>query len=122
MRLCCEPGIAARAPVPDIVIDTTGEGSVSWSVKGGRGRFCQRLSRIKILTSACVLVFLVQSYMGVSSTQRREERLAGLLEPVALCLADVVLEEHLEEGLFVLAQSLFCCPPLLRIEAVCQLD
>ena len=55
-------------------------------------------------------------------TQGREKRLAGLFELVAVWLADVVLEEHLEKDVFVIAQPLFCRTPLLSIEAVGQLD
>src|SRR5215467_6035228 len=119
--LCREPSSTAGVPLPDVVIDATGEG---FSLLVSKERTEQALP--EVIQNKHFDLSLYTSVLGPivhrrqQCTQRCEERLAGLLEPVAVSLADVVLEEHLKENVSVFAQPLFCCPPLLSIEAVCQ--
>src|SRR5215471_670392 len=121
--LCREPGSVAGAPLPDVVIDATGEGFSLLVSKGRTGQALPEVIQNKHFDlSLCTGVHGPIVHGRQQRMQRCEECLAGLLEPVAVSLADVVLEEHLEEGVFVLAQPLFCGPPLLSIEAVCQCD
>ena len=79
--------------LPDIVIDTTGEDLGLLVCEGRSGQVLPEVIQNKDLNfGLCAGVLCPVVHRRQQLMQRREERLAGLLELVAVGLAEVLLE------------------------------
>ena len=104
--------------MPDEVVNATGEG-----VGFLFGEWRAREGGVEIVQNEHFHVGLRLGVFGPvwhgpqMGYERGQEIAAGQFKALAVGFADGVFEEHLEEGVFILAEALFGGPPLLGIES-----